>query len=95
MKIHELKIDFDEYISIVDDYKTNEVRDNDRGYKVNDYLILNQTVNTAEEMKAGRPLMYTGNYVLVKVVHIHDNVLVGIKNGWCILSIKILDIETR
>lgn len=91
MKIHELKTDPGHFDSVANDWKTLEIRFDDRGYRVGDFLLLRRTQYTGREMKMnGAVLNYTGKYILAKISHIQTEI--GMQKGWCALSIKTLDI---
>jgi len=92
MKIHELKTDPRDFDSVLQGWKTLEVRVDDRGYRLSDYLLLRRTKNTGEEMRNGLPLNYTGNHILCKITHLQSKI--GMKEGWVALSIKVLDVGT-
>jgi hypothetical protein len=49
--IHELKTDPESYDDIERGTQNNTVRIDDRGFKVDDYLVLRRTVHTGDEMK--------------------------------------------
>lgn len=61
--IHELKIDREYFKAIIEEKKTFEIRKNDRGFQLGDFLALNETVDGA----------YTGRAVLAVVRYILDN----------------------
>ncbi len=90
-KIHELKTDPLGFVDIDNGSKTAEIRNNDRGFKINDYLILRQTKHTGEQMKngAGFPLMYTGNVLLCKVRNVYKGP--GLVEGFVMITIDVLD----
>ena len=75
--IHELKIDRDYFISIVQGKKTFEVRKNDRDFQLGDLLALNETYD-------GK---YTGDAVLAVVKYILDTPEYC-KDGFVIMGIK-------
>lgn len=89
MKIHELKTDPKDFDSVLPGWKTLEIRIDDRGYRVSDYLLLRRTLHTGEDMKKGLPLSYSGNHILCKITHLQSKI--GMKEGWVALSIKIID----
>lgn len=88
MKIHELKTDPDWFDSVADGRKTSEIRYNDREYHIGDLLLLRRTRWLSNDMKNGKPLEYTGEWLLAKVTHMQS--AVGIGEGWVSLSIKVL-----
>ncbi len=88
--IHELKADPDAFISIYNDRKLVEIRLNDRGFEISDYVLLRQTQDSAHVMKVSdRKLVYTGRTILLKIVHIQAGY--GLKDGYVALSIRKLD----
>ena len=75
--IHELKVDREYFIPIVQGKKTFEVRKNDRDFQLGDFLALNETHD-------GK---YTGDAVLAVVQYILDTP-VFCKDGFVIMGIK-------
>lgn len=91
MKIHELKTDPDSFDESWRGHKHWEIRFNDRGYRVGDSLVLRETNFTGEEMRKGKPLVYTGRRMLVEVVFIEVVFIIagpiyGLQDGWVIMS---------
>ena len=78
--IHQLKIQDKYFEKIISNKKTFELRKDDRGYRVGDYLGLNEATLKNGEWKE------TGRFVLVKVEGILDE-FVGIEEGYVIMSI--------
>lgn len=80
--IHCVKLNSQYFQDVVKGNKTFEIRFNDRDYKINDELILN-------EIFQGE---YTGNKVKVYITYIlsHDDFPEGIPEGYVILNIKLL-----
>ena len=68
MKFHELKTDTEQFVMTFCRSKNFEIRNDDRGYKIGDYLVLCETEHSAAEMKKGMPLRYTGRK-LTRVVN--------------------------
>jgi len=87
MKTHELKTDRDVFISLAAGMKKFEIRYDDRGFEIFDILHLRETVHTGEEMKNGKPLIYTGREVYTQICYILKGPIYGLKEGWAILSI--------
>ena len=88
---HELKTDPGIFTAVAKGSKTFELRKNDRDFKVGDELLLKQTRYSAEEMNKayqGKPLEYTGAFWTVKVRYILHGPALGLKKGWCIMSVK-------
>lgn len=80
MKIHELKILPQYFISVVEDRKTFEVRLNDRCYKVDDVLILREIMSGTQE--------YTGRSTVKRITYIHENY--GMEQGFVCLGLSTL-----
>lgn len=88
--VHELKTDSPVFRAVFAGHKTYEIRYNDRDYHRWDILILKETESTRDEMKEGKPLVYTGNVVEVVVTHVLRGPIYGLEERWVILSIRIL-----
>ena len=86
MTIHELKSDPEVFQANLDGRKRWEIRFNDRGFKVGDKLLLKETQFSGEEMKAGKPLIYTGSQIHFPVGYIMRGPAYGLKEGWVIMS---------
>jgi hypothetical protein len=80
MKVHEVKIDFDEFSKIIDGRKKCEVRFNDRDYQVRDFMLIRQTNHNRNT--------YTGKYGLLEITDKYDTE--AMKDGWVVLSIELL-----
>jgi len=87
---HELKTDPLVFEDVIAGLKTFEIRKDDRGFKVGDYLSLRKTKHTGEEMKARKPLEYTGGYWTVKVTYILRGPIYGLQEGWCIMCFDLV-----
>lgn len=87
-KIIKLKTDPKVFQGSWDEVKTYEIRVNDRDFQVRDTLILLETEFTGEEMKAGKPLEYTGRSIAATVYHILDGEY-GLKDGWCVMAVSL------
>ena len=87
--IHTLKTDPEVFQLSWDGTKLYEIRSDDRGFKVNDILLLVETAFSGEDMKAGKPLEYTGRAVYQEVIHKLKNQY-GLQPGWCILGTKFM-----
>lgn len=83
--IHELKTDSEVFQAVVDGRKTFEIRFNDRDFKVGDELVLLETIHTGEQMKQGKPLLYSGNELHKTVSYVLSGY--GLQDGWVILGI--------
>ena len=84
---HSLKTDPVVFQAVLDGLKTYEIRKNDRGYAVDDMLVLRETVSTGAEMAAGAPLEYTGRTIAAKVSHMLEGPVYGLTEGWVIMSL--------
>lgn len=80
---HELKILPEYFAAVKDGSKTFEIRKNDRDYMVGDYILLKEyDKNTG----------YTGNEILVEITYmITSEQFDGLKDGYCVLGIELLD----
>jgi len=84
MTTHTLKIDRAAFDAVNRGDKTSEIRFNDRRFKVGDVLQLCETAHTADEMRRGAPLAYTGRVAHRVISHIQQGY--GLAPGWVILS---------
>jgi len=82
MATHELKIWPNQFNAVDDGCKTYEIRRDDRGYLVNDILILHEYL--PDESK------YTSRVVKALVTHITYGVF-GLKKGYVCMAIKRLE----
>jgi len=87
MKTHELKTDKQVFDEVASGRKTFEIRKDDRGFEVGDFLVLRKTLRTGEEMKQGWPLEYVGPPIYVYVTYILRGPIYGLADGWVIMSI--------
>ncbi len=85
---HELKTDPACFVGTLAGQKTWEIRYDDRGYKVNDILVLKETQESTEAMKAGAPLVYTGREIGVVVTYLMRGPVYGLQDGWVIMSVS-------
>ncbi|WP_454752113.1 DUF3850 domain-containing protein [Cupriavidus necator] len=81
---HPLKSDHGPFQDILSGRKKAEVRRDDRDFRVGDRLNLLETVNTAEQMRAGAPLEYTGGQDLRVITHVQRGY--GLPEGVVVLS---------
>ncbi|MBK5571301.1 DUF3850 domain-containing protein [Ensifer sp. SSB1] len=82
--MHELKCDRGPFQDILSGHKKAEVRRDDRDFRVGDTLNLLETVNTAEEMRAGALLEFTGGQALKAITHVQRGY--GLPDGIVVLS---------
>ena len=93
---HKLKTDSEVFQAVVEGRKTFEIRFNDRDFKVGDELVLLETIHTGEQMKHGKPLLYSGNELRKTVSYVLSGY--GLQDGWVILGITpraILEAEKK
>jgi len=83
---HELKCDPGTFQVVLEGRKGWEMRKDDRDYQVGDAVVLCETTKTGEELAAGAPLLYTGRKAEGTVTYKLTGY--GLRDGWCILSIK-------
>jgi hypothetical protein len=88
MNTHELKTDPEVFDAVMDGKKTFEIRRADRDYQVGDDLCLRRTKHTGKEMAQGAPLVYSGGFWTVTVIHVLHGPVYGLQDGWCIMSIN-------
>ncbi|WP_295537900.1 ASCH/PUA domain-containing protein [uncultured Pseudacidovorax sp.] len=88
---HTLKTDPEVFQAVFDGRKTFEIRLNDRGFKVGDWLRLRETTHTGAEIRAGAPLSFTGRELLRRVTHVLTGY--GLMDGWCCLSLAATSVE--
>ena len=86
MVVHELKTDSDVFAESLRGDKPYEIRIDDRGINPGDLLILKETQYSGKEMKAGKPLIYTG-MVLSRWV-INKTTGYGLQEGWAIFGVR-------
>ena len=81
MTTHALKTHPEHFAAIISGDKTFEVRYNDRAFAVGDILCLLEW----QPLPGG----FTGRAAVRRVTHLLDSEqFEGVKDGWCILSIK-------
>lgn len=83
---HELKTDPLAFDALAAGLKTHEVRFNDRAFQSGHLVLLRRTLNTGEEMRAGAPLIFTGEELLRTITHVQAGY--GLADGWVILSLS-------
>jgi hypothetical protein len=79
MRIHELKVASGFYPDLINGSKKFEIRLDDRGFLVSDFLWLREM---NEEMQ------YTGSWVLFQVLYILDNEKYGTRPCFVIMSLS-------
>jgi hypothetical protein len=84
-KIHELKT-WPEYFAVAGDDKRFELRKDDRGFEVGDFLLLKEFDPSTNE--------YTGKKKIMVVDSIFRNIpKFGLMDGYCIMSVTKVDIQ--
>lgn len=83
---HNLKTDKAVFSLSWDNKKPFEIRYDDRCFEVGDELVLYETEFSGEEMKAGKPLVYTGRRIRQEVISKVKNY--GLLPDWCVLGVE-------
>lgn len=92
MKVHELKIKAKYYSEIWRGIKTFELRKNDRDYQVGDIIHFTVIPDETTSEEACEGLNTYPN--LVRIIYILQDVPeYGLKEGYCILAIKVTSIS--
>lgn len=81
MKTHSLKTVPYYFEALWDGSKTFEVRNNDRDFKVGDFLTLKEWDNIQNE--------YLGREVFAQITYVLDGFNAAIKDGYVVLGIKV------
>lgn len=81
-KIHDLKLAAIHYDDVAAGRKTFELQKNDRNYKVGDRLCLNEYADG----------VCTGRYIETDIVYVQKDYS-GLKDGYCILGIKVVNVS--
>lgn len=88
MNVHKLKTDPDVFAMSFSGCKPFEIRKDDRGFKVGDLLILQETRFSGEEMRGGSPLEYTGREISRLVDYILPAGSYGLKPDWVVMTVS-------
>ena len=91
MAEHELKTDPEVFAASWNNKKRFEIRKDDRNFQVGDILNLRETKYTGEEMRNGKPLMYTGFDFQVRVIYKLPAGSYGLEDDWTVLSVIMID----
>lgn len=91
MATHTLKTDPEVFEAIWMGKKFFELRFNDRNFKAKDLLILKETKYSGQQMANGSLLEYTGRTISVRAIYIIHGPVLGLSEGWVIMSIKEID----
>lgn len=79
IKIYELKTETAYFRPLLDRKKNFEIRKNDRGFRVGDWLKLREIYEN------GR---YSGREVLREITYVFSDEEYGLKDGYCVLGLK-------
>jgi len=92
LKVHHLKLDARWFKAVADLQKTFEVRYDDRGYQVGDYLILEEVTRNADGS-----VDYTGFEITAQVSYIlrADDFPMGLQPGYVVMAIKVLGVGEK
>lgn len=85
-KLHDLKTDPIVFDAVARGEKKHEIRFNDRAFKVGDILRLHRTKYSADQMRQGFPLVYTGHIEQRTISHIQAGY--GLLPGFVVLSFE-------
>ena len=89
--IHEIKSWPAPFAAVLARAKQHEIRKDDRGYQVGDYLRLNEWVPHPGQLHLTNPPKpaghYTGHTQLVRVTHIDRSPSWGLPEGFVVMSI--------
>lgn len=83
---HELKTINPFFRKVAFGLKTFELRKNDRGFKQHDDLKLMEYIPNADGGE------YTGNFIIATVSYMLEG-YEGLKDGYCILGITVIDVK--
>jgi hypothetical protein len=89
---HNLKTDREVFELSWKGRKPFEIRFDDRCFLVGDELVLFETVHSGQQMKEGKPLIFTGRRIRQKVLSKVSGKY-GIKDSWCVLGVAELHRE--
>ena len=84
-----LKTDPAVFEASVQGLKKFEIRLNDRNFNIGDVLYLKETKFSGEEMKAGKPLEYTGRTHTVHVTYILKGGY-GLAPDWVVMTVEVM-----
>lgn len=86
--LHVLKTDPAVFQRVFIGTKTFEIRKDDRGFKIGDFLQLEETRFPGAKMKSGAPLEYTGRKINTTITDVLHGPIYGLEAGWVIISIE-------
>lgn len=81
MTVHDLKTWPEFYVAVESGEKTFELREDDRGYRVGDFLRLKEYLP--------EPKRYTGKELVVQVTYLVAGPLFGVEPGHVCMAIKL------
>lgn len=82
MRVHELKIRKEYFDAKLDGRKSWEIRKDDRGFEVGDYLCLREIVSMFDSEPAMHE--YTGRVLITEVLYVHRGI--GLLDGYVVIS---------
>ena len=88
MKQHTLKTLSKYFRAVADGHKTFELRKNDRDFKVDDILIL-QEIEVSGEGKSTK-VKWTGHKIKARITYVLQEENYGLIPGWCALGLEIM-----
>lgn len=88
--VHNLKTLPGYFKEVMEGNKTFEIRKDDRGFKVGDVLLLKEWREGSEIDRIGIGV-YTGREVPVYVSYIFTGGFYGVKEGYCVMAIKLVE----
>jgi hypothetical protein len=83
--LHDLKIDPEYFTEVAWGLKKFELRKNDRDFKCEDILHLREYYSRSKKPH------YSGRSLYCKVTYVLQDPLLGLSEGYCILSIDLID----
>jgi hypothetical protein len=87
--IHELKTWPEYFKPLLEGTKTFEIRNNDRNFKVGDFLIL-QEWEPNKKVYTTRSVGAVVNYILESNIDVNYGLDLGIKPGYVVMSITVI-----
>lgn len=84
---HELKTDPIPFQEVWQENKLFEIRKNDRNFTNEDTVTLKETVWSAQQMKEGKPLEYTGREIEAEIPFVLYGGY-GLQEGYCVFSLS-------
>lgn len=85
---HKLKILPQYFQAVQEGTKTFEIRENDRGFKVGDTIILKEYGEVLNRFNSNIEKGYTGQEITKEITYILEGEQYGLVEGYCILGLK-------